>query len=215
MLMPLILVAIAIFAGAAILFFWHREHSRVRLGPGWTAIGDRSYWTTYAWANTALMPDPRLAAALAYAYHYYPEWRPIADQAARLGTHVRFGVLPAPFDARFDASTITISSAYQGATLACSALLVHESCHAAWRGYADQLQSEIVSYSHEAKFWSLIPRAQSQSELELWLDGLVVAWRNGTLPELVHTLLHQRQAYLNRQPSVPTARPAGSIGSQR
>jgi hypothetical protein len=207
-----VLVVIAAVAGAVILFLWYRQHSKPRLGPGWTTIGGKRYWTTSAWANNALMPDARLRAALAYAYHSHPTWRPIADRAASLGTRVRWGILPYPIDGLYQVHTrtITISTRCQALekTASVASILVHESWHAAFPSCTDdRYLTERLAYTGQAAFWARVRQGSPQTELERHLDELLAHWRNGTLPDYVARLLHPRPAPILRPLVRSKARP--------
>jgi hypothetical protein len=133
--------------------------------------------------------DGVLLGALIVAYHYDPDWRPIARQAVKKVTSVRWGNLPDGVGGTYSGGTITVSNALRNAsTPELGAILVHEATHATQapaKTPAECLANEMNAYAWEAHYWSLVSEYSARSPLAGGLDQIVAAWRNRDLRDFV------------------------------
>jgi hypothetical protein len=159
--------------------------------------------TCHQWTDS--MEDRRLQDALAYAYHFGPDWRPVAECAAALGATAQWGSLPWGADGQYDPerNLILINDALRYEPVqVIAAVLAHEAYHASKRGEAvdasDYLYEEIEAFKMQAYIWAQMP-APSHTTAKTRIFGMLVR-------ELEKGMLEQvilNSAYYQERASAP------------
>ena len=153
---------------------------------------------------TTVVHEPqfkRLADAIAVAFHYVPEFRPIADAAARKKTAVHWGHLHGPDGAYHrHTNTIVIDRKLETASLAyLASTIAHEAQHAVntyVNTSGDCMLNEINSFDLDAWVWLHLKdnfRARTHDPREQFQDELLKAREQGRLAAFVMNMEHYRR----------------------
>lgn len=167
---------------------------------GWRLVDQQRLRTNIGWSRR--IADAELADALAWAYHFNPFWRPVADQAASFGTHLVWGRTRAGADAYFShrANTIVVSTHLQrGSRTVIATVLSHEAYHAAFRHRskpADQFQNEVEAFFWESCAWQNLPKDQEAHSFAARFDLVVAAEKEGRLVPFVLLNRAYQHSYL-------------------
>jgi hypothetical protein len=161
-------------------------------------LGIDSFLTCHRW--TGSMEDRRLQDALAYAYHFCPDWRPVAEGTATLGTTVEWEALPWSADGMYDPekNLILISSALRYEPIqVIAAVLAHEAYHASRRGEAvdasGYLREEIEAFRTQAYVWTQMPVPSRLTAKTRVQDMLVRALEKGMLEQAIMNSAHYQE----------------------
>ena len=157
-----------------------------------------------AWGE--LFQDQRLRDALAEAYGYALDWRPVAEAAAVRRVPVRWGVLPQGVHGKYEYEVwyyaggrtevrngrITISASLQRESASVLATaLAHEATHAATiegkLGADGCFQGEVAAWSMHSYVWLQMPNRRASTGVERHLEAEALAWRAGSLESYIYS----------------------------
>jgi hypothetical protein len=134
-----------------------------------------------------LVTDEQIFVALTIAYHYNPDWRPLAQAAVRHQTRVVWEDMDENvlgyYSSRENIIAINTRLKEEGWAI-LAATLVHELSHSAFTAQgtygdtpADCISEEMAAKRWEAAGFERMRQGNEDTELGLYMNKLVVLWR--------------------------------------